>query len=180
MLGALAPGTESVLWGMAGGLLPDLDLLFGKHRRTLHFPWLYGLGSGAAQFLSALTGGSGLVAVFLAAASVHSISDRFAGAELRSWDRDSWRDEAVYDHVRNKWMSPARLVHGGSPRDLALCVSLGAALMFTGVAPVARGLTGALVVTGVGMFLIIRRFGAAVPDRYNTLNSYVRDRLGLS
>lgn len=36
----LAPelGTAAALGGIVGGVLPDLDLFAGRHRRTLHFP----------------------------------------------------------------------------------------------------------------------------------------------
>ena len=31
-------GVVIFLAGMLGGILPDIDLLFGEHRKSLHFP----------------------------------------------------------------------------------------------------------------------------------------------
>ncbi len=180
VLGVLAPGSDAVLAGALGGFLPDLDLLFGKHRRTLHFPWLYGVAASGFYGLSVVLNGFGSVAVFFAAAGVHSLMDRFAGAELRSWDSDRWRSKAVYDHLRHKWLLPGRVVHGGSVRDLVLCSSCGASLAVLGGGTISRVVSVLALLFGALYFAALRRVADAVPDEYTTLNSYVRDRLGLA
>jgi hypothetical protein len=180
VLGLLAPGSDAVLAGALGGFLPDLDLLFGKHRRTLHFPWLYGVAASGFYGLSVVLNGFGSVAVFFAAAGVHSLMDRFAGAELRSWDSDRWRSKAVYDHLRGGWLPPGRVIQGGSVRDLVLCSSCGASLAVLGGGAISRVVLVLALLFGALYFAALRRVADAVPDEYTTLNGYVRDRLGLA
>jgi len=176
VLGLLVPGSEAVLAGALGGLLPDLDLLFGKHRKTLHFPWLYGVAASGFYALSTFLDSFGLVAMFLAAAGIHSLMDRFAGAELRSWDSNRWRSKAVYDHLRDKWLPPGRVVHGGSVRDLVLCASCGASLAALG-GTVSRVVSALALLSGALYFAGIRKLANAVPENYRTLSGYVRDKL---
>jgi hypothetical protein len=180
ILGLLAPGLDAVLAGALGGLLPDLDLLFGKHRKTLHFPWLYGVAASGFYAVSTVLDGFGFVAVFFAAAGVHSFMDRFAGAELRSWDSDRWRNEAVYDHLRDEWSPPSRVVHGGSVRDLVLCLSCGVSLAVFGGDAISRAVSSSVVAFSTLYFASLRTLADAVPDECTTFNSYVRDRLGLA
>ena len=180
VLGLLVPGLDAVLAGALGGLLPDLDLLFGKHRRTLHFPWLYGVAASGFYALSTVLDDFGSVAVLFAAAGIHSLMDRFAGAELRSWDSDSWRSEAVYDHLQGEWLPPGRVIQGGSVRDLVLCSSCGTLLAVFGGNAISRAVSTSVVAFGTLYFAGLRSFADAVPEGYTTLNSYVRDRLGLA
>jgi hypothetical protein len=149
LLSLLVPGLDAVLAGALGGLLPDLDLLFGKHRKTLHFPWLYGVAASGFYALSTVLDDFGSVAVFFAAAGVHSLMDRFAGAELRSWDSDRWRTEAVYDHLRGEWLPPGRVVHGGSARDFVLCASCSTLLAVFGDNTVPRAASAPAFLSGV-------------------------------
>jgi hypothetical protein len=177
LLGLLVPGSDAVRAGALGGLLPDLDLLFGKHRKTLHFPWLYEVAASGFYSLSTFLDSFGLVAMFLAAAGVHSLMDRFAGAELRSWDSDRWRSKAVHDHLRHKWLLPGRVVHGGSVRDLVLCASCGISLAVLGGGTVSRVVSALALLSGALYFAGLRKLAGAVPENYRTLNGYVRDKL---
>lgn len=179
VLGLLMPGLDAVLVGALGGLLPDLDLLFGKHRKTLHFPWLYGATALGLYALSTTLNGFSFLAVLLAAAGIHSFMDRFAGAELRSWDSDSWRTEAVYDHLQDEWLPPGRVVQGGSGRDLVLCVSSSASLAVFSAGVTSRAVSGLAALSGILYFASLRWLADAVPKEYATLNGYIRDRLGL-
>ncbi len=111
---------------VVGGVVPDLDLFVGTHRRTLHYPDLYwvpavGLGAVALGRPSPLVAGA---AVAAATAAVHSVSDWFGAAdELRPWERTSAR--AVYAHVADRWLAPRYWVrYDGAPEDLLATVTL--------------------------------------------------------
>ncbi|KPN32144.1 hypothetical protein SY89_02904 [Halolamina pelagica] len=92
--------------GLAGGILPDLDLYVG-HRKTLHYPVGYSLLAGVAGVAAVVspTAATVGVALLLAAAASHSLVDVFGGGlELRPWEATSER--AVYDHYRGRWIAP--------------------------------------------------------------------------
>jgi hypothetical protein len=147
----------AALGGVAGGVLPDLDLLAGTHRKTLHFPDYYWVPAVAGGGVAALHPTSLTVAtalLFLAAA-VHSASDWFgAGTELRPWERTS--DEAVYLRVRDRWLPPRYLVrYDGAPEDFLLTLVL-AAPGLVAFGPFVRRLTlGTLVVAGA--YALVRK-----------------------
>lgn len=124
-LGAPAHAAPAAIGAIVGGFLPDVDLLVGRHRRTLHFP-VAGPVAGLAAGLVALAAPSDLsvgVALALLSAGVHAASDALgAGEELRPWERTN--PDAVYDHVRGRWVRARYLVpYDGSPRDLLLAVA---------------------------------------------------------
>ena len=116
----------AVAGGVVGGLLPDIDLLVGEHRRTLHFPalgWALAVPAALAAVVvpSPLTVGVALCALALA---VHSAADALgAGEELRPWERTN--PNAVYCHLRRRWLRARYLVrYDGAPEDLFLTVVL--------------------------------------------------------
>jgi hypothetical protein len=124
----LAPelAVAGALAGMVGGAVPDLDLFWGVHRQTLHFPvyyWLPAVGFGVA---AALAPGAVTVAgtVGFASAAVHSGVDWLGAAdEPRPWERTS--DRAVYVHPLGRWLAPRYWVrYDGAPEDLLLTVCL--------------------------------------------------------
>ncbi|MFW5935230.1 MAG: metal-dependent hydrolase [Halolamina sp.] len=123
----LAPeyGVVALGAGLAGGILPDLDLYVG-HRKTLHYPVGYSLLAVAAAAGAVLTPTAGIVgaALLFAAAASHSLVDVLGGGlELRPWEATSER--AVYDHYRGRWIAPRRWVrYDGAPEDLLLSVGL--------------------------------------------------------
>lgn len=107
--------------GLVGGLVPDVDLFVGVHRRTLHFP-VAGPPVGVAACLVALASPSALtvaLAVGLLSAGLHATTDVLgAGEELRPWERTN--PHAVYDHVRGRWLRARYLIrYDGAPEDLA-------------------------------------------------------------
>lgn len=108
--------------GAIGGAVPDVDLLVGEHRRTLHFPVLYWPPAIAASALALIVVSPLAVgaAVAVVAAAVHSVSDVLgAGEELRPWQRTN--PNAVYDHLRRRWLHARYVVrYDGAPEDLAL------------------------------------------------------------
>ena len=128
----VAPESADValLAGVAGGVLPDLDLYAG-HRRTLHFPVYYSALATAAFPLAVFhpTATTIGVAVGLLAAALHCVMDVFGGGlELRPWEGTS--DRAVYDHRSGRWLAPRRWVrYDGAPEDLLLSVGLAGPLL---------------------------------------------------
>jgi hypothetical protein len=118
----LAPelAVPAALGAILGGVLPDVDLFVGRHRRTLHYPvlgWLPALVTiGGATLVP--TPASAALAGFFVAFAFHALSDVVgAGEEERPWEATSER--AVYDHPRGRWWRPRRLIpYDGSPQDL--------------------------------------------------------------
>jgi hypothetical protein len=111
----------AALAGLAGGLFPDLDLLVGTHRKTLHYPayyWLVALPAVAVAVAAPAAPTVG-IALFLLSAAVHSVSDVFgAGLEARPWEGTS--QKGVYLHAQSRWVAPRRLIrYDGAPEDLA-------------------------------------------------------------
>lgn len=159
----LAPGLAPVAGaaGFLGGALPDLDLFLGRHRRTLHYPvlgWAVALpATGLAVLAPAPT--TVALAAFLSAFALHAAMDTLgAGDELRPWERTS--AEAVYDHLRGRWVAPRYLVrYDGAPEDVLLtAVGAGvAAALFDGAL---RWLAVGCLVLAVAYAAVRRR----VPD----------------
>ncbi|WP_144904128.1 metal-dependent hydrolase [Halobellus captivus] len=151
----------AAIGAILGGILPDIDLFVGTHRRTLHFPVYYsvlGVLVGAVA-LFAPTPVTVAAALFFLAAGLHSVSDWFgAGEELRPWERTS--DRAVYLHPRRRWLRPRYLVrYDGAPEDLLLTV------VFAVPAIVAfDGWLRALVVAGVLLAVAYTLFRKRVPE----------------
>lgn len=118
------------LAGLVGGIAPDLDLYAG-HRKTLHYPVYYSVATVPAVALALLvpTAWTVAIAVGLAAAAFHSVSDVFGGGlELKPWQGTSER--AVYDHYHGRWIRPRRWVrYDGAPEDLAVAGLLGVPLL---------------------------------------------------
>ena len=130
-LTAVAPelAPAAALGGLAGGDLPDMDLIPPmEHRKTLHFPEYYSaaalaLGAFALLRPSMLSVGVAFVAL---AAAVHSLTDAFGGGlGARPWANDDQR--GVYFHYGRRWIRPRRWIrYDGSPEDLVAVVLLSA------------------------------------------------------
>ncbi|MFC7155710.1 metal-dependent hydrolase [Halomarina halobia] len=159
----LAPehATVGALAALAGGVLPDLDLLVGAHRRTLHFPALYWVAAlpALAWAVVAPAAGSVALACFLLAAAVHSLSDVLgAGEELRPWERTT--DRAVYLHPAGRWLVARRWVrYDGAPEDLALT-----ALFATPGILLFPGVVRYLCLSGVAVATVYALVRKRIPD----------------
>jgi len=157
LLGALAlfvapeHALTAMLAGFAGGLFPDFDLP-GAHRKTLHFPVYYSVLAVPALAVAAVvpTTETVAVAVFLAAAALHSVTDVLGGGlELRPWEGTS--QEAVYSHYHGRWLRPRRWVgYDGSPADLAVA----SVLAIPPLVFVEGNLVGPLVVLTVAVSVV--------------------------
>ncbi|WP_101294328.1 hypothetical protein [Halegenticoccus soli] len=143
----LAPLAAAV----AGSVFPDLDLLVGRHRKSLHFPvysWLLALPAVAAA-AALRTPWSVSLGLFLLAAALHPAVDLLGGSsEPAPWEYAT--DRGVYLHLGGRWLAPKRWVrYDGAPEDLALavCCTVPALVVFDG--PARAVALGSLAV-GVG------------------------------
>jgi len=148
---------------LLGSILPDLDMYAG-HRRTLHYPTGYAVGSVPVLIAAGYVRTPlivGLAFVFVGAA-LHCRMDRYGGGlELRPWEATS--DRAVYDHVRGRWRTPKRWIrYDGAPEDVLLAVLVGVPLVVVLESPFRWVCVGALAV-GVTYGLLRRRLAALVP-----------------
>nr|WP_193788104.1 metal-dependent hydrolase [Haloferax larsenii] len=183
---ALVPeaGIIPVLAAALGGLFPDFDLYAG-HRKTLHFPVYFSALAVPALAVAAVnpTTTSLAVALFLAAAAVHSASDVLGGGlELKPWLGTS--DRAVYDHWNGRWLKPKRLIrYDGSPEDLALTLVLAVppVVVFDGLVELlviaAVAISGVYVLLRKPMVVVAERLVAAMPDHVldHVPERFVRD-----
>jgi hypothetical protein len=131
----LAPA--AALAAFFGGAFPDLDLLSGQHRQTLHFPVYYSAGALLAGIVALLvpTVETVVGTFFLLSAAVHCITDAAGGGlELRPWEATD--DRGVYVHPADRWVRARRWIrYDGAPEDLlAVAVfSVPGLLLFPGV-----------------------------------------------
>ena len=116
--------------GFLGGILPDLDMYSG-HRKSLHYPVYYSVLALTALAIAGLSPSATTVflAFLLVGAAVHSVADILGGGlELRPWEATSNR--AVYDHYRNRWITPRHWIrYDGSPGDLLVSITLAVPLL---------------------------------------------------
>lgn len=159
---AVAPehASTAIAAGILGGVAPDLDV-FGEHRRTLHFPVYLPAVTPFAAIPAIVAPGPATVflAVFVAAAAVHSVMDVAGGGlGLQPWRRPD--DRAVYSHAHGRWLrrrGPIR--YDGSPADLLLASGLGIPIVALGDGPVGW-LAVALVLAALGYTLVRKRLVA--------------------
>jgi hypothetical protein len=148
----------AALGGIVGGFLPDLDLLRGQHRQTLHFPVLGLVPAGIAVAAALLAPGPLTVGVAIGALAfvVHSASDALGGGrELRPWERTN--TDGVYDHYRGRWLRARYVVpYDGHPRDLLVAVLVAIPVLAVYDGPV-RWFTVALLLLGAVYALVRKR-----------------------
>ncbi|MFC7097267.1 metal-dependent hydrolase [Halobaculum marinum] len=163
----LAPelAVPAALAGMVGGLLPDIDLFVGRHRRTLHFPvlgWALALPAGAvaAAFPTVATVS---LATLSASFALHAGTDALgAGDEVRPWERTS--AEAVYDHFRGRWIGPRYVIrYDGAPEDAVATAVLAVPVVAFYPAPL-PAVAVTCVALGVVYALVRRRLPPVVEE----------------
>lgn len=148
----------AALGAVVGGVVPDLDLFVGAHRRSLHYPVLGWVPAVAAVGVAVVAPSSATVALAgcLVAAALHSLSDVLgAGDEERPWEGTS--EQAVFCHLSGRWLRPHRLVaYDGSPQDLlaVAVLSLPGLLLFDGSV---RAVTAGLLVVSAGYTALRKR-----------------------
>ncbi|MEF8799895.1 MAG: metal-dependent hydrolase [Halolamina sp.] len=149
--------TAAAVGAVIGGVFPDLDLVAGEHRRTLHFPVIGPLLALPVIIVALLVPSNLTVggAMAVTAAAVHSTSDVLgAGEELRPWERTS--TNAVYDHVSGRWWRARYVIpYDGSSRDLVVAVLAAVPPLSVYDGPVRWVLLGLLGVAGI--YTLFRR-----------------------
>ncbi|WP_336021690.1 metal-dependent hydrolase [Halobellus salinisoli] len=156
-----------------GGLFPDFDLYAG-HRKTLHFPVYFSAAGVAAAVVAAAvpTTLTVAVALFLAAAALHSAMDALGGGlELKPWLGTS--EQAVYNHYHGRWIRPRRWIrYDGAPEDLAVAVAFAVPAVYALDGVAETGVLAAVVVSAV--YVLLRKpmvvaaetLVAALPDTF--------------
>lgn len=163
--------------GFAGGVFPDLDMP-GQHRRTLHFPVYFTVAAAVAGAIAlvAPSAWSIGVALFLAAAAAHSLSDVLGGdLELRPWEGVG--DRGVYSHYHRRWWRPRRWIrYDGAPEDAVMTLGLGLLAL---AAYDARfdAVVAATVAVGLGYAVVRRRIVRWGEHAVAALPEAVVDRL---
>lgn len=156
VVAAFAPelAVPAAAGGIAGGIFPDLDVA-AEHRRTLHFPGYYTIGSLPAVGFATVAPGPVTVGVatFLLAAAVHSVSDVIGGTPSAvPWESE--REHAVYFHASGRWLPAKRWVrYDGAPEDffLGAAFALPSLVLF-------EGTIRRLVFVGLGVSLVYSLF----------------------
>lgn len=157
--------TVAGLGAVAGGVFPDLDLMF-EHRKTLHHPELYTAAALVAVVVAVLRPSVTTVAMaaFAATASLHSITDVLGGGlGLRPWEGDD--DRGIYLHLSSRWIPPRRWVrYDGAPEDLL------AVLVFS-IPPLLRfdGLLTELVLLGIAISVVYVLVRKRLVDLYESV-----------
>jgi hypothetical protein len=143
-----------VLAAALGGLFPDFDLYAG-HRKTLHFPVYFSALAAPALAVAAVAPSTLTlsVALFLAAAALHSVMDAFGGGlELKPWLGTSER--AVFSHYHGRWIPPRRWIrYDGAPEDLLAAAVFAAPTLYVFDGVVQTGVLAALGVSAVYVLL---------------------------
>jgi len=121
-----------------GGVLPDVDIFVGEHRRTLHFPVYYTALAFFAGLFAVVHPVAATVAAaaFVGGAALHSVLDVFGGGlSPRPWISDDHR--GVYCHVCARWIHPRHWVRwDGAPEDFALFAVCAAVALVAFAGPV--------------------------------------------
>lgn len=111
---------------LVGGVFPDLDMVVGVHRRTLHQVEAFVGGSVGFGAVAVVTGDplAAAAATGFVAAALHCAADYLGGSsEARPWEART--DRGVYVRSLGGWVEPRRLAaYDGSPGDLALAAAL--------------------------------------------------------
>lgn len=155
----------AVLAAIAGGVFPDLDIVF-EHRKTLHFPEYYWVVTVPMVAIATLrpTVWAVALAAFFGSAALHSVTDVFGGGlGLRPWKADDER--GVYSHWNGRWIAPRRWVrYDGAPEDVALVAVFAVVPLL-----VFDGTVQTVVVVGLGVSVaygLVRRRLPALSERF--------------
>jgi hypothetical protein len=166
-----------VLAAALGGLFPDFDLYAG-HRKTLHFPVYFSALAAPAVAVAAVAPSTLTlsVALFLAAAALHSAMDALGGGlELKPWLGTSER--AVYSHYHGRWIPPRRWIrYDGAPEDLLAAGVFALPTLYVFDGPVQLGVYAALGVSAV--YVLLRKPMVVVAQTaVDTMPEHVVERM---
>ncbi|POG55620.1 hypothetical protein [Haloferax marisrubri] len=143
---------------LVGGVFPDLDMVVGVHRKTLHQVEAFVVGSVGFGAVALVTGEplAAAAATGFVAAALHCATDYLGGSsEARPWEART--DRGVYVRSLGGWVEPRRFAaYDGSPGDLALAAALSVPGFLTlGDGP--RGILLASLAVGVAYTLVRKR-----------------------
>ncbi|WP_396613304.1 hypothetical protein ACH9L7_16055 [Haloferax sp. S1W] len=172
---AAAPLVVAV--ALVGGLAPDLDMVVGVHRRTLHQLEGFTIGAVAAGLVALTTRDvtAVLAATGFGSAALHCFADLAGGSsEPQPWEATT--DRGVYLRSGGGWVAPRRwAAYDGSPGDLALA----ALLSIPGFLAFGDGVRFVLVASlavGVGYATVRKRvpqLSGRTPAMYAALVAFV-------
>lgn len=115
------------------GVLPDIDILFGTHRKTTHYPLVSVLTLVASMPAYLITSSLILSLVVVSSLSmvVHCVADILSsGVEDRPWKQTNM--QACYNHIQKKWYKPKFVVpYDGSIQDHILFLILSIVAYYT-------------------------------------------------
>lgn len=120
------PESSSALMFVAliSGLFPDLDTLYGKHRKTMHLPVIYSLMVLPSLLLILLISSyfTFLLLLIAVVLSSHCYMDILTGGSSSKPFPDI-ESEACYNHIRQRWIEPLGIInHTGSIDDYLIFV----------------------------------------------------------
>lgn len=110
---------------LISSLIPDLDTLYGKHRKTMHLPVIYSLMILASLLLVSLISSllTSLVFLITVVLSFHCYMDILTGGSCKKPFPDI-ESEACYNHIKKSWIEPVGIVdYTGSIDDYLIFVS---------------------------------------------------------
>lgn len=160
-----------VLAGMAGGLVPDLDMVM-HHRRTLHFPVLGLMATLGSGVLAIVSGSTPILflAVFFAGMTVHCLSDVLGeGKVFRHWEESDPR--GAYDHLNDRWLEARGWLATGTVHDL--WIGLVAGVILIAAVPTLAVPVGVLMGVSIVYAATLRRLADVISDDHDTLESFV-------
>lgn len=104
------------------GVFPDLDTLFGQHRKTLHNIQVYSIMMAVVLFCYIIfqTVELFLLLLFFVGCCFHYLTDIISsGLEKEPWNKTSER--SVYNHYTHSWMTPKYIIsYDGSIEDFVI------------------------------------------------------------
>lgn len=142
-----------------GGFFPDLDLFFGIHRKSLHFPMMYLSLAVFSGILAAVytTNITIVLAAFTIGICSHVFGDILgAGLEHKPWEKTS--DKGVYNHMSEEWISPTHIIgYDGSLKDLFVLILMSPVVfyMYRDIAYM-REFVASVIVIGI-IYSILRK-----------------------
>lgn len=159
---AVSPELGVPLWTatIIGAIMPDLDMVLGQHRKTLHFPSVAILMLPLS--ISLLLISDSIILSSLAGFSIgfflHPLIDiSSSGLSERPWVETS--EKCVYNHTTQSWIRPTRVTgYDGSPKDFAvLCLAVIAVFPILGDIHLHTELSILAVAIG-SLYVLVRKY----------------------
>lgn len=122
---------------LVASIFPDLDMIVGIHRKTLHPVVVYAAVTALITPIFFLSQNTiiGYLGLFTLFCTIHTAVDVLGtGAEKRPWEHNN--DNAIYSASMQKWLKARRVFnYDGSPLDLIVLMASTAAIFYTANLP---------------------------------------------